>query len=128
MTDRQKMIRELDIMFSKIIRLRAIKTSGGCQRCLTPKIDYKSIQCCHYHSRRKLTTRWNESNAAGCCGGCHFYLDSHEAEKIAFFKTLLGDKAFEMVNIQANSIYRIDLKVIKLYLQAKLKEVENADI
>jgi len=129
-TGRQKEIDQLDYMFSKIIRLRAIKRSGGCERCHSQKIDYKSLQCMHYHSRRKLTTRWNSDNAAGGCGGCHLYLDSHEAEKIEFFKNLLGKETFELVNIQANSVYRIDLQAIKLYLKQELAklEVENESL
>ena len=124
-TDRQKLIKELDDLFSSFIRQRALLRTGGCERCLSFKPSHKNLQAAHYHSRRKLTTRWNIDNAIGSCGGCHMYLDSHPVEKIAFFQNLLGPVLFNLLNIQANSIYRVDLKNTKLYLTELLKELEN---
>ena len=126
-TERQKMIKKLDKLFSEYIRKRAIKRAGGCERCQTWKGSWKELDCAHYHSRRKYSTRWHELNACGLCGGCHFYLDSHPQEKIDFFRVLLnGD--FEKLNISAEMMARYsdnDYTLTAIYLKQKIKELKE---
>lgn len=124
-TERQKTIKRLDKLFSEYIRRRAIKLAGGCQRCVAHKGTWKELDCAHYHSRRKYSTRWHELNACGLCSGCHFYLDSHPQEKIDFFKGLL-DGDFPGLNILAEMVTQnsaTDYKLIEIYLKEKLKEL-----
>lgn len=126
-TERQKTIKKLDNLFSEYTRKRAMKT-GGCERCGAPKGSWKELDCAHYHTRGKYTTRWHELNSAGLCGGCHMFIDSHAAEKIAFFKARMTEQEFEWLNIIAEMTSRrspMDYGLIELYLRQKIQEVDN---
>jgi len=126
-TDRQKQVKRLDVLFSELIRKRAMERAGGCERCETPKLSYKELDTAHFHSRKKHTVRWDERNAAGLCGGCHWYLDSHIDAKEKFARNLLGDE-YERLYILAEMTTKqspIDYKLVELYLKQKIKELEE---
>ena len=132
-TDRQKTIARLDVLFSGFIRKRAMQRVSGCERAKyvkghKPTRDWKELDCAHRHSRRKLTVRWDERNAAGLCGGCHMYLDSHPEEQIEFFRNLLGEEEYEGLYIRANMTTKqslMDYNLIEIYLKQKIKELEE---
>lgn len=97
-----------------------MKRAGGCERCGTPKRDYKELQTAHFHSRRKYTVRWDERNSVGLCGGCHLYLDSHIDAKKEFARQLLGDQEYEALYIRAEMTSRqspIDYGLVEIYLR-----------
>ena len=125
---------KLDILFSEYIRRRAILRCGGCERCLTPKCDiqkengdifpaWKQLQCSHFHGRSKRSVRYDPDNCIGICGACHLYLTSHPLEHVEFFKTLLGEEKFDMLNSRVRIRAPIDKELLKLYFQEKVKEV-----
>jgi len=127
-TEQQKWIVRLDALASEFIRRRAMQEVGGCQRCSQGKIDWHGLDWAHYHSRDKHSVRWDESNAAGLCGGCHRYLDGHAYEKVEFFRILLGQEEFDRINLRAEVRIRsatTDYKAIEIYLNMKLGELEE---
>ena len=127
-TERQKAIKKLDTLFSEYIRKRAMKLCGGCQRCHNGKGSWKELQAAHFHSRRKYSTRWNEDNAVGLCGGCHIFIDSHPQEKIDFFRDLLGDNRFISLAVTAQMTSRnsaTDYKLIEIYFKQKIQEIDE---
>ena len=127
-TDKRKAMDKLDELYSKYTRKRAMKLAGGCQRCKTPKSNYKELQTCHIHSRRKYTVRWDIRNAFGGCGGCHIYLDSHIDAKKEFAIKLLGEEEYERLYVLAEMTTKqspIDYKLIEIYLREKIKELEQ---
>jgi hypothetical protein len=127
-TDRQKIGDRLDTLYRELIRRRAIQRIGGCERCGAGKSDYKDLQTAHLHSCRKHTVRWDERNAAGLCGGCHLYLDSHIDAKKEFARKLLGDEEYERLYVLAEMTTRqspIDYKLVEIYLKEKIKEMEG---
>ncbi len=116
---------KLDQLFSKYIRLRAIKLVHGCERCLTWKQDYKGLQCSHFFGRAQKSVRYDEDNAAGLCFGCHQYLGSHPLEHVEWFKARLGDR-FELLQGRARITYpKPDRKAIELYLKNQIEELET---
>jgi len=117
-------IDSLDKLFSKYIRLRAIKTVHGCERCLTGKQDYKGLQCSHFFGRSKRSTRYDEDNAVGLCFGCHQYLGSHPLEHVEWFKQRLGER-FDLLQARAGIPGKPDRELLTIYLKAKIKELEN---
>ena len=126
-TDRQKTIKRLDNLFSEYIRRRAMKEAGGCERCGHPKSSWKELDCAHFHTRGKYTIRWHELNSAGLCGGCHMFIDSHAAEKIAFFKARMTEHEFQKLNITAEMTSKsssIDYGLAEVYLRHLLLEVD----
>ena len=109
----------VDKLFSVFVRKRS---KGYCERCLQYK-GWERLQCCHFHSRRMRSTRYDPDNACALDFGCHQYLDSHPLEKIEFFKARLGEEAFEMLQHRARQIGKPDKEAIKLYLQEQIKEI-----
>ena len=113
----------LDVLFSRFIRLRAIKRVGGCERCLKHK-EIGELQTSHFHGRRKKSVRWHEDNAAGLCAGCHKHFTENPLEHVEWFKEQLGENKFTLLNIAAQTPQRVDKELIKMYLQQKIKELE----
>jgi len=127
-TDRQKMEDRLDALFRELIRKRAMKRVGGCERCGAPKLSYKKLDTAHCHGRNKRTVRWDERNGAGLCGGCHRYIDSQITAKEELFRRLLGDKEYERLYILAEMTTKqspVDYKLNKIYLSVKIQELES---
>lgn len=120
---RKKEIARLDVLFSEYIRKRAIQQVGGCERCGNWKADYKQLQCSHFWGRRKQSVRHNEDNAIGLCGACHMYFTSNPQEHYEWFKKRLGEERFELLNMQAQTYYKVDIEAVTIYLKAKLIEL-----
>jgi hypothetical protein len=68
---KSKLVKKLDSIFSKYIRLKYSK-NGICV-CYTcgRKYDVKKIQAGHFMSRRHYSTRWDEDNVRPQCYGCN---------------------------------------------------------
>ncbi len=108
----------LDILFSKVIRLKARK----CQMC--GRTD-RQLNCAHYIGRRYRATRWEEDNAACLCVSCHWEVDEFSAIKESFFKKKIGSDRMEELQIQARSFVKPDKIKIKEELKKKLKKLEK---
>ena len=118
---------ELDKLFSEFIRRRAMFEVGGCQRCLTAKQDWKELQCSHFIGRSRKSVRFDEANAIGICGACHIYFHSRPLEFVEWFKQRLGEEGFNLLLGRARITYpKPDKELIKLYLQERLRELDNA--
>jgi len=118
---------ELDILFSEYVRKRAILRCGGCERCLTWKADYKQLQCSHFHSRRKQSTRHDELNGNGFCFGCHQYFGENRNEYEAWLKNHIGEREFDLLTARACQIGKPDKKLIEIYLKARIDELKEAN-
>ena len=74
-----------------------------CQRCgtrYTPNTG--GLDCAHMFTRRIKATRFDPDNACALCVGCHFYIDSHPFEKLAFFRDRLGVERFDALAARAH--------------------------
>ena len=132
---KDRSIQKLDILFSEYIRRRGIQRAGGCERCGAQKHDiekedgsifpaYKQLECSHFIGRRTMATRFDPENCCSLCSGCHIYLEHHPNEHVEFYRELIGEREFELLNIRARTVGRPDINGIWLYLKEKLKEVE----
>lgn len=121
-----------DRLFSEFIRKRAIRISGGCQRCLSPKHDilkeddsifpaWKQLQCSHLWGRRNRATRWDQDNCVGLCSGCHAYFTANPIEHQDWFREHLGEERFEQLQLRAQGVKKVDIVVVRLYLNQLLK-------
>ena len=128
-TEQQKWVARLDMMASEFIRRRAMQRIGGCEKCHQGKVSYHGLDWAHYRSKNRHSIRWDESNAAGLCGGCHRFLDSVDPKaKVEFFRVLLGQEEFDRINLRAEVTMRsavTDYKAWQIYLNRKLKELEE---
>ncbi len=71
---RKNLIKKLDAVFSKYIRLRDADQEGYC-RCATcgEKHHWTKIQAGHFISRKHYATRWDERNVHAQCVACNVF-------------------------------------------------------
>ena len=72
------LVAKLDKAFSRYVRLRDAMP-GGCFRCIScgQIKPYEQADCGHYHSRRHMSTRWDEDNAHAECRACNRFRADH---------------------------------------------------
>ena len=71
---RSKLVKKLDTVFSKYIRISSADKSGYCT-CVTCGVvkHWKEIQAGHFMSRKHYSTRWDERNVASQCVSCNMF-------------------------------------------------------
>ncbi|KKK87193.1 hypothetical protein LCGC14_2755690 [marine sediment metagenome] len=110
----------LDTLFSEYIRR---KSGGCCQRCGVYH-GWKGLACCHFNGRGLKSVRWDEDNVMAGCMGCHAYLDAQPMEKVHFFRNLLGEERFNLLESRKRITYpKPDKVAIALYLRMKIAEL-----
>jgi hypothetical protein len=110
----------LDKMFSEYVRKRAVIRCGGCEYC-GKRMDWKSLQCSHFHGRRKGSVRYDSDNACGLCFSCHIFLGANPYKHTEFFKKRLGAEKFEQLNIRAEMVFKVNKELIKAHLKELLQ-------
>ncbi len=116
----------LDKLYSIYIRMRAIFRVGGCERCLTPKLSWKQLQCSHFFGRARRSVRWDEENAVGLCGACHMYFTANPLEHTEWFKKHLGEEKFDLLNSRMRQTHpKPDQNLLLIYYQVKIKEMKG---
>ena len=126
-SDRQKENAKLTALWSEYIRKRAMYLNNGCQRCKAWKKSWKELQAHHCFTSRNLTTRWDDRNGAGLCGGCHTYVQQHDDANMELFRELIGSYQLQLLYITTNLTIKqapIDRKAIEIYLKTKIKELD----
>ena len=85
MIKRGKIVKKLDNIFSIYIRKRYAKDDVS--KCFTcGKLDHwKNLQCGHFQSRRKYSTRWDKLNCQVQCAKCNIF---SQGEQYIFGKRL----------------------------------------
>ena len=70
-TERSKLVKKLDKIFSQYIRTRV--TEGGWGNCFTCGANrlWKEVDAGHFMSRGCYSTRWNEKNVQFQCKRCN---------------------------------------------------------
>lgn len=105
-----------DVAFSLYIRTKADFTCEYCGR-------KGRTECSHFHGRRKASTRYDEENVACLCSGCHSYLGEHPKKHDAWFKKRLGSERYELLNIRAETIIKVDRTKISKEYKDKLQNL-----
>ena len=98
------LIRKLDKVFSLYIRLRDAMPSGyvKCISCGQIK-RFDDVDCGHFHSRRNMSTRYDEENCNAECRYCNRFSADH---LIGYQRNLIqkiGQGHFDLLNVRAHS-------------------------
>ena len=118
-------VQPLDKLFSEVIRKRAMRLCGGCERCGSQKVAYnKGLQCAHCFTRSRYSTRWHEDNALGLCGGCHIYIQQNKEARDELFISKLGQHRFDKLKLASNIPQKVDKEAIRIYLKELLREAQ----
>tara|TARA_R110002012_G_scaffold197522_2_gene366072 strand:+ start:2524 stop:2931 length:408 start_codon:yes stop_codon:yes gene_type:complete len=76
---RQKVIKGLDAIFSKFIRMRASDDSGYAECFTCGKTSrWKEGDAGHFMSRGAYSTRWNETNVQFQCKRCNIFQNGQQ--------------------------------------------------
>lgn len=93
-----------DRWFSLYVRA---KNDWTCQRCGKVFREYieggdnrhlRGLDCAHLHGRGAKMTRFEPTNCASLCYGCHSHLDSRPEEKREFFLERIGQEEYDRLN------------------------------
>lgn len=120
-SQRKKLIKKLDAVFSKIIRI-----PGKCLRCGFGPPD-RSLQASHIWTRHNMSVRWDLENAKPLCGGCHIWWHAHPAEAWEWLATKRTAEELTQLRLRAQSIKQWtddELKALLADLTAKLSTLQ----
>ncbi len=125
---RGKLVKKLDAIFSRYIRLRHAKNEiVECFTCGV-KAHYKdNMQCGHFQSRRFYSTRWDETNCQVQCKKCNVYSQGEQFKFGIKLNKEFGKNTSERLITKARKILKIPTyeleDMIKKY-QELVKDLE----
>ena len=95
---RSKLVKKLDTVFSKYIRISNADKNGYCT-CVTCGVvkHWKEIQAGHFMSRKHYSTRWDERNVKTQCVGCNVFKFGLAYE----FSLFLGQDAAKVLYLKS---------------------------
>jgi len=122
---RSKLIKKLDVVFSKYIRLSNADKNGFC-KCITcgNRFFYKEIQAGHFMSRKHYSTRWNEDNVKPQCVACNVYRAGEQYK----YSLYLGNKLSEELHAKSKEIRKftsLELEEMYNYYNDKIKALDT---
>lgn len=99
------LVRKLDTIFSKYIRLRDSRMySFKCCKCISCGriLPYDHFDCGHYYSRMKMSVRFDERNANAECKACNRFSSDHLIGYRDNLIKKIGQREFDLLTIEAN--------------------------
>jgi len=97
------------------------KTGNKCKYCGRNG----RMETSHFHSRRKASTRFDEENVACLCSTCHRYFHEHPNIHVDWMKKRLGSERYELLNIRAEQIMKVNRKDVTKEYREKLKTLKD---
>jgi hypothetical protein len=119
-TNRSKLVKELDRVFSLFIRARDKKSvlSGSTE----------NLVCSHVFSRVSFSTRWNEKNCYAMTNGENLRHEYYPAYINEWFIKKYGLKEFEILHAISHKPTKFkdgDLKMMIIMYKKKIQEIED---
>lgn len=111
-----------DVMFSQYIRLKS-KQCAKCGRRGEGEKGIDGLQASHFHSRSKWTTRFDEENVDVLCVGCHRYFTDHKTEYKTWKLVNLGQKAYDLLELRANTTGKKDFRLARIIWKEALNNL-----
>jgi len=95
---RSKLVKNLDTVFSKYIRISNADKIGYCT-CVTCGVvkHWKEIQAGHFMSRKHYSTRWDETNVKPQCIGCNMFKQGEQYK----YSLFLGKDVSEVLYLKS---------------------------
>jgi len=95
---RSKLVKKLDTVFSKYIRVNSANKNGYCT-CVTCGVvkHWKEIQAGHFMSRKHYSTRWDERNVSSQCVSCNMFKQGEQYK----FSLFLGKDQAEVLYLKS---------------------------
>jgi hypothetical protein len=109
---RKTLVKNLDDIFSKYIRLKNADKNGFCTCVTCGKKGYwtkDNIHCGHFISRKHYATRWDERNVSAQC----HYCNTHKYGEQYKFSLYLGADLAQELYLKSKTICKITNKEIQ---------------
>lgn len=89
---KSKLVKKLDIVFSRWVRLSNSDDKGYCE-CVTcnKKVHWYDIQAGHFMSRRHYSTRWDQDNVKPQCKACNIFGQGKQYEYSIYLGKSVSD-------------------------------------
>lgn len=123
---RSQLVKDLDAIFSKYIRLDS-SDMNGYGRCVTcdKELFWKDAQACHFYSRRYYPTRWNEDNIKFGCYRCNVLLKGNYIEYTKYMIDSYSREFIDELEALAKSGQKISTPEIREKIEHYKKEVKQ---
>ena len=124
-TKRSTLVKNLDTVFSKYIRLKdAIDEIAECYTC-GKKDHYKKLQAGHFASRRHYSTRWEELNVRVQCYSCNIGMQGLQFEFGKRLNKDYGEYTAESLLIKSKQIVKFSDDDLKDMIDYYKKELDK---
>jgi len=118
-SERQKLIRRLDSVFSELRKLESIKPNGKIDCFTCPReLTLQQAQLGHFRRRRHLGARWFDPNGNVQCNRCNVELDGNEEVYEQEIKDHYGESVLKEIYDRSRTT-----KITNEQLENKLKEL-----
>lgn len=115
MSERTKLVKKLDIVFSKYIRQRDMKDGFG--KCCSCGKLITVGDAGHFVNRKWLPTRWREDNVHLQCLACNRFDEGNSAGYSLFMIRKYGEKHVEYLSLLKNERAGFSLGDLKLMIE-----------
>ena len=114
MTERQRLKKKLDTVFSIWIRRRFADDMGIVQ-CYTCGIykHWKEVDAGHFQSRGKLSTRWNKWNVFQQCKNCNGFKNGEQFKFARHLDSDYGEGTAEEIERQSNELRKWGIQELR---------------
>ena len=119
---RSSVVKKLDTVFSKYIRLSNADKNGYCE-CFTCGVKLywnKGVDAGHFMSRKHYSTRWDERNVKPQCKHCNMYRNGEQykfsqylGKELSEELFILSKKTVKYSNAELNGMAEYYKKVVK---------------
>ncbi len=119
---RKSLIKKLDTIFSKYIRLRDADKEGYCRCCTCgEKYHWSKIQAGHFISRKYYATRWDEKNTNAQCIKCNVFQYGAEYR----YSLYLGENLSSELYLKSREIVKFADDEIKDKIEIYKEKIRN---
>ena len=125
-TPRQKLIKQLDSIFSEFIRMRDADDSGmaKCFSCGAVK-KWREGDAGHFISRGKMSTRYDEQNVNFQCKKCNIFRNGEQYLYSLALDRTYGEGTAERIYIESNQTKKISLGELRKMIKHYTRQVDE---
>lgn len=122
------LIRKLDEVFSRYIRLRDADEHGYIRCISCGKIrHFSEMDCGHFINRSHMATRYDEQNCNGQCRACNRF---DEGNNIGYTRGLIakyGPQVIDLLYLKKNTIKKWDIFELEALIAHYQKEIQKLE-
>tara|TARA_Y100000401_G_C8245839_1_gene185499 strand:+ start:229 stop:633 length:405 start_codon:yes stop_codon:yes gene_type:complete len=125
-TPRQKLIKQLDSIFSKFVRMRDADDSGmaTCISCGAVK-KWREGDAGHFISRGKMSTRYDEQNVHFQCKKCNIFRNGEQYLYSLALDRKYGEGTAERIYLESNKTKKTSIGELRRMIKHYTRKVDE---